>query len=355
MSVYGTSLGVALPAVADTVNWPGPDYAEQILLVLEAVIERLESKVTPAGIQAAAWNLGGYAVSKLVAAQFSDLSADPSGALVTYFKGNEWYLKDGDSTVIKVTQSGVLNVGAVIGVTGSGYGAGGVAIEWDGSAERYRFKSGSGADAYADLEAFNVDLYEADATNYVRIKPDPGSATYNFTFPAALPAGLGQVMVDSTGQVSVATAPKHDNLSLLLPFGWLTNGDNVAPDSAQGYAALRFTPGGTTHRHIVVLPLRAGDQIQSLTFYGRGSNSGIVEMSLREIDYTDGTAPRWIDRITGSASQVGSDAAFTFGASTGAPYTLIDGRTYAIVVEQDSTQSSGDVRPFGCKVVYNRP
>lgn len=352
MSVYGTSLGVALPAASDPTNWPGPDYAEQILLVLAAVKERLESRVTPAGMDiASTFSFATYAARDLQAAQFDDQSADPAPSRALYFKGNEWYAKDGEATVIKLTASGILNVVPVIGVTGAGYGAGGVAVEWDGSAQRYRFKSGAGADAYGDVEVANLDLYTPDGTKYGRLKGDAASGTFNVTFPAALPAGIGQVSLDSAGQLSVATQPRHDNISLLLPLSWKQNGDFLTADTQQNSATWRQQVGGLS-RHIVVLPLRAGDEIQSLTFYGRGSNGQTMNLALSELDYTDGASPRWTDKITGSGSAAGVDDALTFTANTGAPYTLIDGKTYAVVF--DGTPTAAGCRLFGVKVVYKR-
>lgn len=345
MSVYGTPLGVALPAVGDPTNWPGPDYAEQVDLFLEALIERLESKVTEAGLNlTSTWTLSGSALRDLKAVAHTATATPAAGSgPASYAKSDgDWYLMDADDAEIRVTAGGVINVSAV-GVTGAGYGAGGVEIYWDGSAQRYLFLDGAGT--YADVEADVVYLMDDQESEVeaVGLRPPASAGNYTVTLPGALPAEVGQLAIDNSGNVTVLTGLKHDSVSMLVPWSQDANAVNAALSSANNFTLWEST-GATSIT--IPLHLRAGDRITSLTQYMKRQTSSWT-LELLEYDNSDTTSPRYTVRISGSGT---SD---TWAATTGAPYTLLSTCTYGLRLSS-AVGGAGNFF-FGVKVTYDRP
>lgn len=343
MSVYGTPLGVSLPTPSDPVNWPGSLYAEQVNAVLEAIIERLESKVTAAGLAFVdAWDLGGNALRDLMLVTH-DVTVTPPAGPSSYFLGINWYLMDGEDREIQMTESGALSATIAAGVTGAGYGAGGVEIYWDGSAQRFVLKES--ASSYADVEVGALYFQDEEASpEAVGLRPPATSANYSVSMPAAMASEVGQLAIDDAGQLSVLTRPRHQNLSLLIPLSQDMAGQGFDKTADK---SLFVGDGASPDVDLVVrAPMRAGDRIQSITVYMIRS-AGVWNLALSEVDYTDASQPRYTDRVTGSGTTN------SWAATTGAPYTLLDGKVYEIRLTGNSSLA-GNIF-VGLKVVYDRP
>lgn len=208
---YGSALGVTAPTVSVTA---GPTYATQVNAYLEALRAVVEAKVTPGGISISsdlsflASGTFHSAVDLLTAAfEVQDVGDILPGAHpVALFAGGtngDLYFNDAAGNQIQVTSAGGLNAATTGGITGTGYGSSGVAVNWSAGNVAYRFFSG--ASTYADVVCDDLLLNDGD-TNFISIVSPALAADYTLTLPAAVPATSNTVLAMSTAGVVTATA-----------------------------------------------------------------------------------------------------------------------------------------------------
>lgn len=206
---YGDSLGITLPTVG-AANGGGLAIAAMINSAFNAIIARLETKVTTAGLDLNA------DVSLKSGAVYSGLKDvhrvslyNNAAALsavtypqAVYAVGSDLYFNDAAGNQVRIVTAGEVDVSSVGGITGAGYGSSGVELTWNGT--EYVFKSGTGADALSAVKMNDVMLHDGSG-NYVRLGAATMGADYNLTLPAAVPTSIAQVLVSAAGQVSFGT------------------------------------------------------------------------------------------------------------------------------------------------------
>lgn len=335
---YGQTLNSTLPAIGES----GPGYATKINAFLEELQDIVEAKVTPSGITVnsdLSFSSGGanYLATELKATSFADQASPLSGGsypLSLYFADGELYCNDGSGNQVQLTASGLLNAGAVGGITGSGYGADGKTLRWVDASNLYEFKDGSGTDDYADIIASGVRLADG-SSNYVALAASSGmSGNYTLTFPAAAPGSTQIAQVASSGAVSYSntianavtfssaatfsTEYHHPERSIML-YGHDFNPGILGTKTVitQDEAA-RFT-GIATAR----VPVMPGCRIKSIVLYLTTSASSgdrtfaLYRKALTAAGTTAGTLQT--DNTTAATSTT-----TTITLSSGFPYTVLD-------------------------------
>ena len=180
-------------ALAPAVGTAGPGYATSVNAAIAELQATLAAKVTPAGmnLNAALSFLSGGTYSPITDLErlnFQNKSAALSGA--TYPRAI--YVVNGD-----------LVASLAGGITGSGYGASGVAVNWDAGSTSYQFKSGSGADAYAAIACDDLMLRDGSG-NYWRLSSPALAGNLDFQLPGAYPGSTSLLQMSSAGVLTAS-------------------------------------------------------------------------------------------------------------------------------------------------------
>lgn len=165
--------------------------------VIQGLIDAVEANVPSSAVTwAATVDLDGCGVQGVDYITFDAQSAHPSASNSLWmYSDDEVYLRDGAGNLIQATSGGSMNTGvASNGITGSGYGSSGVAVDWSSADSNYRFFSA--ASTYCGIVASTVGMrsgsYEAtlDAPTL--------AADVTFTLPAAAPGTSGTILQSDT-------------------------------------------------------------------------------------------------------------------------------------------------------------
>lgn len=384
---YGTPLGVDPPIVSVTL---GPQYATDVGAMLEALRAVVEAKVTPGGIDMDAdlsFLSGGtpHSATDLLTASF-EVQAAPLNAVTfpgaIYLAGvnGDAYVNDAAGHQIRLTNGGVVNVSSTGGITGTGYGSGGVEVNWSSGNIAYRFFSGSGT--YADVVCDDVRLNDGD-TNFVSIVSPALAADYTITLPNAVPATSNTVLTMSTaGVVAASATPTVTSVTatgaisagttITATGRVIANGDITLPsrtlhisafdirDEANGIGPTgtadnpHFDSPGNGSKYYVPIPLLEGDQLTQIQVFV--VTSATVYSRTAELRYYNTTTGAW--------TAPGGSGTITWAASSSNPRTL-----GPVAVTVGSPGSAGTLVGFlglivtlgtgdalwGARISYNRP
>lgn len=364
MPGYGTPLGLTLPVIGGT----QAAAAQSINTALSAIIARLESKVSAADLSIDAdvsFKAGAVfsGITDLQRAAFASLSSaltagtNPNTAYV--LNGNLHFI-DGAGNLVQITSNGAVNVSTTGGITGAGYGIGGVEFNWDSGNTRFSARSGAGADDYADVQCADLLLRDASG-NAIRFQAPAIASDYSLSLPSALPASTSLLQVTSTGLMQTTLAPTgltgvtlasggHVTLS---GAGELKHGNRVLMIPASAASAV----GGPTHTSIgsiglieagdfvlFPLPLAVGDRIISVTLQGIFTGAGTRTLALRR--RADAGADT---NVSAPTSTTTGDTAVVYNVAD----TVIAANNTYYLRFTTTTASSDDV--FGIYVTYDRP
>jgi hypothetical protein len=208
----GSPLGVTLPVVEVT---PGPAWASLVNQALQALIDSVEAKVTPAGISIDAdLDAKGQAVTGLDRLRLQNRGAlsGPTNARSLYVRDGELYYNDGAGNEVKLTDGGSLNAAALGGFTGD-YGLGAEAAHYSAAATRFRFTSA--ADVNAELDTGDILLRQrAAAALAIKVKSPAGlAAAIERVLLGANPASTSLLTISSSGVEAATRAPSVDSLA----------------------------------------------------------------------------------------------------------------------------------------------
>lgn len=325
MPGYGTPLSLTLP----TINGVAKESAAAPLIntALSAIIARLESKIGAADLDINAdvsFKSGAtYSGARdLHRAAFQSLT----GALTAASNPNTVYVLNGDlhyidaaGNLVQITASGAVNVSTTGGITGSGYGTGGVEVNWDSGNSRFAFKSGAGADDFADVQV--ADLLLRDGTgNTIRFQAPAIASDYSMTLPAALPGSTLLLQLSAAGLVTASNSA----LGSLT----LASGAHVTLAGSGSYKR----GGRVTKVHGSTCTFNAADAVTLLTSgvsWDTGAGSSTVHYAL---DIQDD------ERLT----QVAANVSNANGGTIGMTIRSVDDSGAVTILGTDSTGSAGD-------------
>lgn len=392
---YGIEHTAELPVVGVTAR---TEWAELVVAALEELRATVDAKVTPAGIDVSADLSFRSGVTYSAVRDLAFLELHTQGSLLsagTYpgivYKGptGELYYNDAAGNQVAITSGG--SVAAAAGnISGSGYGSSGVEIAWVSGDSAYEFRTGAGANDFADLKCDDIYLNDGSA-NYLRLAVGSMSADYTLTFPAAVPATDNNVLRQTTaGTIEAITAVSVATLAtsgaatvgstlgvtgLITATAGLTAAANthvtvsgtgrfkhgsltkwISAASGTGGAATGWdwnitgryfdAPASSTDTLSIPIPMNAGERITGVAVH-------ITDVSGQTIDY------RLVKVDSGTASAVASDdttgagayAAWGLGSLT---ETVGSNAFYTVDITPNSSSSSA-AKVWGVAVTYDRP
>jgi len=364
-------MGLTLPTQGTTVVW-----GTALNVILQAIIDRLEAKNTPAGMTISAdlsfdsndaTNVGAV---RLYAQSATKLASGDEQTLYAY--NGELYFTDNGLTTVQITSAGVLNAGAVGGIVGSGYGTNSVEVRWDSGGDaggEYEFKLGSASTDFAACRALAYRI--SSGIYYLGHKVDALGATYNITWPAAAAAGL--VYSDSSGNIdfvttvtpaltltnspivpavrfsanqvktiSMATAALHqsrEHTQLVTTYG-----------EFDATGSIKFTAPSSTDYEYALIPINllVGERIKGYSLYAWGS--GTTGISSRIYRLTSGLLKEEIGTVKSTAFL---STAQTLTDTFAVPVTVALGTSYHVIVYV-SAMGSGSCYAISLAVSYDR-
>jgi hypothetical protein len=289
---------------------------------------------------------GAFGATQLQRVQFSAVTALASNNLSLFVNtaDNELYFRTSAGANVKLTSGAALNVGAFTGGIGGDYAAVAAVADYVDATDTYRFRQqlGAGVNQFARVATAGVDLFEYFASGVspvpgtrVRLKsPASLAASYDVTWPGALPAAAGQMIIDSTGAITTSVSR-----TFTAPIAHPSQGSTMTFSSAVG-GVLGWVFGTDTGHLICPLPLPVGFRLTSWTLYGaKTSTSGTMTAKLFDFDMTTGAAPTQIGATQSNSAN--NPGVITLGQA-GLTTTTVAGHSYFIDVGPGSG-ITGDV------------
>lgn len=331
---YGSTHTATIPTVSSTV---GPTYASQVNAALAEIHATLDVKVTPAGMDMNA-NLsflsGGsyYALTNVERMNLQNKGAAINATtypVALYAVSGDLYFNDNSGRQVRVTNGGALNIAATGGITGAGYGSGGVEVNWAVADLAYKLKSG--AATYAS--AWMNDLYLNDGdTNFVRITAQAMAADYALTLPAALPGSTSLLTLSSAGAIAASRDPSVDTVTTTgnttvggsLAVAGATTYSGVISPAAIGSTTNNWAPTGFATCSVIRISTSASFDLTGLAGGAAGRTVSLVNLSVT-------------DTVTLQHADAGSSAANQFILPNTFDYAL--GPRETITLWYDDTTS----------------
>lgn len=364
---YGSPLTSTVPTPGVTA---GPLYAEDVNDFLEELQDIVEARVTPAGMDISSdlsFLSGGtnYRAKDLKAASYENQASALSAATYPtslYFSGidGNLYANDASGRQVQITAAGAVNASTTGGITGSGYGASGVEVNWDSGSSAYLMKAGSAADDYASVICQSLLLQDGSGNSAEIVTPSL-SADKTWTLPSAYPAGNGYMVAMSTaGVLSTTTTPTFGTVTA----GTVTSTGHVVVSGTNLYKH------GVRYR--VISPHTAG--LSSFNRNGAkisaasGSATAYVPLNFDEGQHVSDVSVYWDPAGTGSKvmsivsiDEAGTEvtvATRTFTSSsksdytiTGSDFTVASEKSYYLLISAGDT--GDDIHLI--RVQYDQP
>ena len=250
------NIGDAISTSVPQVNDPETTASQAATDLLDEFKTRLTSKVTPSEMSIdATLDMNTNALENVTTLEFITQVSSPGDERV-YTKSvsgvDELFYQDSGSQEVQITDNGSLNVAATGGISGAGYGSGGVEINWNSAGTNYQFKDGAGADDYAAVTCDPLQL--RDGSGYTLTVDAPSmSADYTMQLPAALPSNDGAILTMSSAGVGAfeETSVRVEDGVLAVRSAGTLGGDT-------GVSA-----GGTALRSIITRVAANGDPFVS--------------------------------------------------------------------------------------------
>lgn len=345
---YGTSLGVAMPVVG--APGPGTALATQINATVQAIIDRLETKVTVAGmdinadlsLRSGADDFGLVDVHRVELVDVLSALSAVTYPGVLYRVGSDLYFNDAAGNQVRIVTGGGIDVSSVGGITGSGYGSGGIEVNWDGT--NYRLRDGTGADDFAALECDDVLLRDG-SSHKVRLGAAAMAADYNFTLPAAVPAAQRYLSMDTSGNITTTATTKRFHLAAAA--GKITAG---TPAATATTGLIQDNVG--TVEAVFGIPLENGWRLTRVigrvnTTSGGGGNE--IVMTVKRISPAGAaTTLGSVATTTGSGDQDMDSGAIAETVST-------NGQSYIVHFDLNGGVGADINNVFGVDVEYDIP
>lgn len=337
---YGAPIDLDPPLVLDEDTWRGPRYAQRLVDLAALIVERVEKRVTVAGLDIRAEVALPDVLEGVSALRWKNQAAIPDTSVypwALYVFDQDLHVTDGAGSSVRITRGGTIDLSSVGGINGEGYGEGGVEIRWAGGG-LYELKSQPAA--FADLEVDDLKI-AYDATHFIRLSAVPMAGDYGWALPPAISAAKAGLYVGAGGDLGFSATPRHGEMSLLMGASGGYGDGLLVPEALDDYAVRQTAAGSWDHK--VPLPLSAGDRLKSVTLYLDKSSGAALTAKLQRM----ATAAA-VDIDSWTVTPAGAQAAAHVLAS---PYTVTDSESVSLYL---AGPGAADVY-FGAKVVYDRP
>ena len=287
-----------------------------------------------------------------------------------YVQGVDLYYKDGNSNVIRLTASGAVNMTTTGGFAGD-YVSAAAAAYYDSATKTYRFLQAAPPNSWARVASAGVDLYEIGLgiTTRVRLSSPAGlGASYEWTWPASLPASNALVQVSATGTLTTSnTVTKAVTMSEVTTFlagatadanqhftvsgtGRYKHGSLVKNVSAQAgngtsfnFASGYIVSGGAATWWISV-PFNEGERLQSYSF--RVYGDGAADMTYEINTYSTSAA-----KTTLATATLNNTAAAWTTEAAGSVHTFAAGSVLVL----EFSANAANYRIGNISLTYDRP
>lgn len=199
---------------------------------------------------------------------------------------NNLFFRNNAGNSVRLINGNLIDMTLLGGIVGD-YAAVGAEVAFEDANDTYTFKQQGSPRPWARMRCGDVDLYEAAAsiTNRVRLRsPAALAASYQVTWPAAVPAGQRLLQTSSTGVltfdntgVEAVTMATNASVTVSGASGDFKHGDRTIHLSGAStvVTGTSYTPsvtsdvvswllGATGIVHIELRGLRAGDRLKSV-------------------------------------------------------------------------------------------
>lgn len=374
------NMGLTLPT-----NHGSADIWDTILETLFGLVDAHDHttgkgvKVPSAGLNINAdvsWASGGtnYAITDLKAIDFVAVAASSVTALAGALfcnssDSNNLYWRNTGGTNVRITNGATLDI-TLVGGIGGDYTSVSALFSFDDATDSYWAQQQGSPRPWARIRAGDLDIYETAASivNRVRLKsPAALAASYDLTFPAALPAGGRIVQLDNTGAITASqtlaiapTAPDY-KLNASVNGFQLSGGEAIDPNGTHTRllgavgAQVGWTLASSTNKIFWALPVKAGDRITSYNVYVNKGSSGantITARLYRTKSASGGGAGAETAIGSGNSSSANAPG-FIVLNETGLTETVAAGNEYYMVFTP-AAAGAGDVL-YSCEIAMDRP
>ncbi len=244
---------------------------------------------------------------------------------------NELYFRSSGGTNIQITNAGTLDISGTGGIVGD-YASTGAEVSYDSANKRYTFSTHEAK--WARVACGPVRIYEYDTTEAVYVEHAVAAglaSSYTVTWPAAAPAATTTMLMDTSGNITVAAITEQ------IPAAAAHTLDTN--NTFSGHVWNFFGPT-TTNAVIYPIRVRAGASITgiSVKINKLSDATDTVTMELVESDGTGAFAA--VAAFTATNSDAGGGDKTLTGTGT---QTATAGKQYAIRVYHSDGTPSGAI------------
>lgn len=283
------NIGDPISTLVPGVGAPGTQYASDIDSLLSEFKTRLVAKVPLASVLVNAdLPMSGNALLNAKYLTLQNEAASPVSSpvnRVTTFGGDLWYVSP--SGAVQITLGATLNAASVGGIGGD-YTAVGALASFDDLSDAYWFQQQVGASVrqYARIRSGDLELFEYKAapaagvpTNRVRLaSPASLAASYQVTFPAAVPATTVALQMSNAGVLTASNTFASPTLTGTVDATGATIGGNPAFSSGLSVPAgqVLASNGNFTHTSVWPTPIHVSSFVPFNNPGSVGAYAGVV-------------------------------------------------------------------------------
>lgn len=321
--MVGTPITLDLPTLSDPLAVAVAKIREALSQLGTVVSER----VTQAGLQVTnSLDLAGNAAINVGQVKLA-AGSTPTTAGSLYYDDDELWFVDADGAV-KITNAGNVNIAGSNGFIGD-YGGAGVTAgaSYHNLTGQYRFYSNSGTLAFGDVSA-NATLLNSGNFRVKLGAPAGLAASYDVTFPGALPGANSVLKIDGAGFITADnTLPDSDlehttvfeTAVPLNPAQRLIGTAGYAPENGGDNSDVIKATGGSTwtwvSQGLSGCGLRNGDRVKKISYILPATTSGVnnytvtyfkqgggIETTIQSWSFSGGTAINQDQTVTTPAA-----------------------------------------------------
>ena len=332
----------SIPAVGTS----GTTYASELNLFLTEVKNRLEAQMPKASLAPGPLDLDGEALQNAGYLGLIDLGEAPTTPDNTFqcFDGEAYWVSA--AGVVKLTDSGVVNVAGVGGITGDYGGVNPAQFRFVDADQEYYAYDDYGTGTWAYLWTRGLDLAK-DATSTSRIRllaPSGLTSSYTLTLPNT-PAGTKVLSIDGSGNLAALTG----NRTIMVNAGAFKI-DAGASFVSAGRVDLDASGAAAASLH-APLQIPVGSVITQLKFRVDKASDAGTGIHAYIAYWVDGTASTTFANADNAVNAPGAtNVVSAIGATT-----VVAGGAYVLTLVTDDTSPSATDKFYHMEVLYTEP